>query len=223
MVGKHEHRAMGRSGARRMPTRGADAKGAGMDKIRADTEVDCAFCKGTGHDRFGLLSPPSACQVCLGRGVVDVPEPRVSCAFCRGSGVHPHTRLTCGGCGGKGLPDGPGSQGDLCALPWRGGGPAERAPSVLSRLPRSRVGARPASEGSGKVSQRRSPGKAHYANVRIMRLSLRRSARICGAARESSTMVRPPGNISHSRVVCRPPPLDIDRKIALPRRHASPG
>jgi DnaJ-class molecular chaperone len=74
-----------------------------MDKTRADTEIDCAFCNGTGHDRFGLLSPPSACQVCLGKGVVDVPEPRVSCAFCRGSGVHPHTRLTCGGCGGKGL------------------------------------------------------------------------------------------------------------------------
>lgn len=83
--------------------RAADAKVAGMSKTRADTEVRCAFCNGTGRDRFGLLSPPSACQVCLGRGVVDVPEPRVGCAYCKGSGVHPHTRLTCSSCGGRGL------------------------------------------------------------------------------------------------------------------------
>ena len=74
-----------------------------MAKARADTEVRCAFCHGTGRDRFGILSPPSACQVCLGRGVVDVPEPRVGCAFCKGSGVQPHTRLTCSSCGGRGF------------------------------------------------------------------------------------------------------------------------
>ena len=67
-----------------------------------ELSVRCAFCAGTGRDRFGILSPPSACQVCLGRGVVEVPEPRVPCACCRGLGVQPHTRLTCSSCGGRG-------------------------------------------------------------------------------------------------------------------------
>jgi len=73
-----------------------------MTKIREKATMRCAFCDGTGHDRFGILSPPSACQVCLGRGVVEVPEPRVPCAYCRGRGIQPHTRLTCSSCRGRG-------------------------------------------------------------------------------------------------------------------------
>lgn len=75
----------------------------GMSKTQADISVRCAFCEGTGHDRFKILSAPSACQVCLGRGVVDVPTPRVPCAYCRGLGVQPRTRLTCSGCYGRGV------------------------------------------------------------------------------------------------------------------------
>lgn len=72
-------------------------------RTRANAAVRCAFCNGQGLDPFELLSPLSACPVCLGRGVVDVLEPRVRCAYCRGSGVHPHTRLTCSGCAGRGF------------------------------------------------------------------------------------------------------------------------
>jgi len=74
-----------------------------MSKAKTDHSVRCAFCTGTGKDRFGLLSPPSDCQVCLGRGTVDVPAPRVPCANCRGGGVQPRTRLTCSSCGGRGV------------------------------------------------------------------------------------------------------------------------
>lgn len=82
----------------------AEAKGvADMARTRANAAVRCVFCNGQGRDPFEVFSPLSACPVCLGRGVVNVPEPRVRCAYCRGSGVHPHTRLTCSGCAGRGF------------------------------------------------------------------------------------------------------------------------
>ena len=75
-----------------------------MTKVmKNETAVPCAYCEGTGHDHFGTLSPPSACQVCHGRGLVDVPEPLVRCAYCRGRGMQPHSRLTCSSCGGRGV------------------------------------------------------------------------------------------------------------------------
>lgn len=70
---------------------------------RSSAAVRCAFCKGRGLDPFEILSALSACPVCLARGEVNVPEPRVRCAYCRGSGVHPHTRLTCTSCAGRGF------------------------------------------------------------------------------------------------------------------------
>lgn len=65
-------------------------------------EIKCAFCKGTGFDRFGVPSKISKCQVCNGRGVVQVPEPYEKCPGCLGEGVYYHHRLTCSVCGGKG-------------------------------------------------------------------------------------------------------------------------
>ena len=67
------------------------------------TEVKCAFCKGTGKDPFGLLSPLSICQVCSGSGKVKVTPPTIECAFCKGTGIYPGKRLTCTVCGGKGV------------------------------------------------------------------------------------------------------------------------
>lgn len=67
------------------------------------TVVPCAFCRGSGRDPFGVLTPLSDCPVCLGRGDLEVPEPLVRCAYCRGKGVQPHTRLTCSSCAGKGF------------------------------------------------------------------------------------------------------------------------
>ena len=64
--------------------------------------VNCAFCKGTGVDSFGVMSALSTCSVCGGSGDVRVLNPRVPCAFCKGRGVQPDTRLCCTGCGGKG-------------------------------------------------------------------------------------------------------------------------
>ena len=40
-------------------------------------EISCAFCKGKGIDPFGLLSELAICQVCLGKGKVEVDEPIV--------------------------------------------------------------------------------------------------------------------------------------------------
>lgn len=64
--------------------------------------MTCAFCKGTGKDPFGLLSPLSTCQVCSGTGKVKVDPPTAKCAFCNGTGVYLDKRLTCTACGGKG-------------------------------------------------------------------------------------------------------------------------
>ena len=65
--------------------------------------IECAFCRGTGKDPFGVMSILSACQVCGGRGTVAIGEPFANCAFCKGSGIHPFHRLTCTACGGKGV------------------------------------------------------------------------------------------------------------------------
>lgn len=74
-----------------------------MKKIKyAFKEAGCAFCKGTGKDPFDLLSEFATCQVCGGRGKVEVIEPAIKCVFCNGAGVYPHRRLTCTVCNGKG-------------------------------------------------------------------------------------------------------------------------
>ena len=66
-------------------------------------EIPCAFCHGKGNDPFGVMSKLATCQVCEGRGKVEIEEPVISCAFCKGSGVHPHSRNTCIVCHGKGM------------------------------------------------------------------------------------------------------------------------
>ena len=65
--------------------------------------VTCAFCDGKGLDPFGLLSPHSKCQVCSGKGKVNVKGPTIECAFCGGTGVFPGKRVTCYVCRGKGV------------------------------------------------------------------------------------------------------------------------
>lgn len=65
--------------------------------------VQCAFCKGTGLDRFGIPSKLSRCQVCNGRKEVSVPQLHEPCLGCLGTGAYPHHRLTCSVCGGKGV------------------------------------------------------------------------------------------------------------------------
>ena len=67
------------------------------------TTVRCAFCHGRGRDPFGVMTARSLCPVCLGRRVLDMVEPLVSCACCSGTGAQPHTRLTCSSCTGKGF------------------------------------------------------------------------------------------------------------------------
>jgi len=66
-------------------------------------EIRCAFCKGTGKDPFGVLSPLSLCQVCKGTGKVKVASPAIKCAFCKGTGIYLDKRITCTVCGGKGM------------------------------------------------------------------------------------------------------------------------
>lgn len=65
--------------------------------------INCAFCSGTGKDPFDLLSSMSGCQVCNGRGQVEVEEPAIACAFCSGTGKNPlGARVPCIVCHGKG-------------------------------------------------------------------------------------------------------------------------
>jgi len=64
--------------------------------------VPCAYCGGTGHDRWDLLSPPSLCSACGGRGTRQLQPPIRPCAHCSGTGIHPHLRVTCTTCGGAG-------------------------------------------------------------------------------------------------------------------------
>lgn len=46
-------------------------------------EIRCAFCKGAGKDPFDLLSELATCQVCAGKGKVEVVEPAIKCAFAK--------------------------------------------------------------------------------------------------------------------------------------------
>ncbi|NQU88817.1 MAG: hypothetical protein HQ541_23990, partial [Mariniphaga sp.] len=63
----------------------------------------CAYCNGTGKDPYDLLSSMSGCQVCNGRGQVEVEEPLKECVFCAGSGQNPlGARVPCTVCHGKG-------------------------------------------------------------------------------------------------------------------------
>jgi DnaJ-class molecular chaperone len=150
-----------------------------MSKTQRDISVRCAFCGGKGHDPFALLSPPSACQVCLGRGVVDVPEPRVPCAYCRGLGIAPHTRLTCSSCGGRGAQtvrephatchrcggDGadPASERGLSCLDCHGAGVVRAAALALCQSRRLRPsGAQPLHDGRKQFAAR---ARAGYLDV----------------------------------------------------------
>ena len=67
-------------------------------------EIRCAFSKGAGKDPFDLLSELATCQVCAGKGKVEVVEPAIKCAFCQATGVYPRNgRVTCTVCNGKGM------------------------------------------------------------------------------------------------------------------------
>ena len=66
--------------------------------------VRCAFCNGKGRDPYHLLSYLATCQVCLGKGVVNVSKPAIKCVYCNGSGRNPSDgRITCSVCFGKGV------------------------------------------------------------------------------------------------------------------------
>ena len=72
--------------------------------VKADyAEVKCAFCKGTGRDRFPVLSPLSKCPVCNGKGVVRVQKPYEKCKRCTGTGLYFGSHLYCWTCHGKGV------------------------------------------------------------------------------------------------------------------------
>ena len=64
--------------------------------------ITCAFCKGKGKDPFEVPSKLSNCQVCIGRGTVQVVEPVETCPYCKGKGIFFHHRMPCAVCGGKG-------------------------------------------------------------------------------------------------------------------------
>ena len=70
---------------------------------RPMTEVKCAYCQGTGKDRWGLMSVLADCQVCKGKGTVQIEEPYEQCPVCKGTGVERNKRLTCMACKGKGV------------------------------------------------------------------------------------------------------------------------
>lgn len=64
--------------------------------------ITCAFCKGKGKDPFEVPSKLSNCQVCIGRGIVQVVEPVEVCPYCKGKGIFFQHRMPCSVCGGKG-------------------------------------------------------------------------------------------------------------------------
>ena len=66
-------------------------------------ETKCAFCRDTRNGAIGLMFELAACQVCDGRGTVEVMEPAIPCAFCKATGVYPRTRIACTVCLGKGM------------------------------------------------------------------------------------------------------------------------
>ncbi|ODS33510.1 MAG: Chaperone protein DnaJ [Candidatus Scalindua rubra] len=65
--------------------------------------LKCAYCNGTGKDPWGIPSPLSNCQVCKGKGTIQIEKPDETCPVCRGSGNQRNKRLTCLACGGKGV------------------------------------------------------------------------------------------------------------------------
>lgn len=70
---------------------------------RSMAEVKCAYCQGTGKDPWGLMSVLSDCQVCKGKGTVQIEAPYEQCPVCTGKGVERNKRLTCTACKGKGV------------------------------------------------------------------------------------------------------------------------
>jgi len=73
------------------------------DEMPVWESVPCAYCQGTGRDRWELLSPLSLCSACGGRGSQLVQAPYRTCAHCAGDGAHPHLRVTCTTCHGLGV------------------------------------------------------------------------------------------------------------------------
>ena len=74
-----------------------------IKKEEGNITLMCTFCQGKGTDPFELLSKLSTCQVCGGKGEVEVYEPAIICAYCKGTGVYPlGARVTCTVCNGKG-------------------------------------------------------------------------------------------------------------------------
>ena len=66
--------------------------------------VRCAYCRGTGRDRFAVMSALSTCAVCGGKREIWVQEPLATCAYCHGNGVSPiGARNPCLACGGRGV------------------------------------------------------------------------------------------------------------------------
>ncbi|MDA2929124.1 hypothetical protein MYX84_04100 [Acidobacteria bacterium AH-259-O06] len=70
---------------------------------KAMAELKCGYCKGTGKDPWGLMSVLSACQVCNGKGTVNIAQPYITCPVCKGRGNERNTRVTCSACKGKGV------------------------------------------------------------------------------------------------------------------------
>ena len=64
--------------------------------------VQCAFCKGTGRDPFGL-SHLSNCVACGGKGTKLVAEPYETCGACEGTGHFYRSHMYCWTCRGKGV------------------------------------------------------------------------------------------------------------------------
>ncbi|WP_199245618.1 hypothetical protein [[Phormidium] sp. ETS-05] len=64
----------------------------------------CPYCRGTGKDRFRVMSALSSCPACHGKKCHHLTLPLVKCAHCGGSGVSPTgTRNPCLACRGKGV------------------------------------------------------------------------------------------------------------------------
>ncbi len=79
------------------------SKGKKATASRSMSEVKCAYCQGTGRDPWGLMSVLSKCQVCKGKGTVQIEAPYEQCPVCNGKGVERNKRLSCMACKGKGV------------------------------------------------------------------------------------------------------------------------
>lgn len=77
-----------------------------MPKISetGNIRVPCAYCRQTGRDRYGVMSPLSACAACRGKRFHLIATPVVKWAYYHGSGASPTgTRSYCLACGGQGI------------------------------------------------------------------------------------------------------------------------